>query len=69
MLRPEQLLDQRTAERDEALEAGDREREALRAAGRSLRATEERHNLIIQAVAEGIYDWNIETDALWVSPA
>jgi PAS domain S-box-containing protein len=34
----------------------------------SLRASEERYALVAQAVAEGIYDWNIETNALYVSP-
>jgi PAS domain S-box-containing protein len=34
----------------------------------SLRASEERYSLVAEAVAEGIYDWNIETNALYVSP-
>src|SRR5580700_9092582 len=34
----------------------------------SLRASEERYALVTEAVAEGIYDWNIETNALYVSP-
>ena len=34
----------------------------------ALRANEERHALVTQAVAEGIYDWDIDTNALWVSP-
>jgi len=34
----------------------------------SLRASEERYSLVVQAVAEGIYDWNIKTNALYVSP-
>jgi PAS domain S-box-containing protein len=34
----------------------------------SLRASEERYSLVAEAVAEGIYDWNIETNALFVSP-
>jgi PAS domain S-box-containing protein len=33
-----------------------------------LRASEERYSLVAEAVAEGIYDWNIETNALYVSP-
>src|SRR5438552_2774909 len=33
-----------------------------------LRASEERHSLIVQAVAEGIYEWDIEHNALWPSP-
>ena len=45
--------------------------EALRreaATAEALRANEERHALVTQAVAEGIYDWDIDTNALWVSP-
>ena len=33
----------------------------------SLRDNEERYSLVTQAVAEGIYDWNIADNALWVS--
>ena len=33
----------------------------------SLRESEERHALVSQAVAEGIYDWNIELNSLFVS--
>src|ERR1051325_2818669 len=33
----------------------------------SLRENEERYALVTQAVAEGIYDWNISDNALWVS--
>src|SRR5437016_5423435 len=29
--------------------------------------SEQRHALVSQAVAEGIYDWDIERNALWVS--
>jgi PAS domain S-box-containing protein len=35
---------------------------------RSLRESEERYALISEAVAEGIYDWNIELNSLFVSP-
>jgi PAS domain S-box-containing protein len=35
---------------------------------RSLRETEERYALFSEAVAEGIYDWNIEQNSLFVSP-
>jgi PAS domain S-box-containing protein len=38
------------------------------ATANALRANEARHALVTQAVAEGIYDWDIETNALWVSP-
>src|ERR1051325_4359093 len=38
------------------------------ATAEALRANEERHALVTQAVAEGIYDWDIDTNALWVSP-
>jgi PAS domain S-box-containing protein len=41
---------------------------AARRLEQSLRASEERYALVAQAVAEGIYDWNIETNALYVSP-
>jgi PAS domain S-box-containing protein len=34
----------------------------------SLRASEERYAVVAEAVAEGIYDWNIKTNALYVSP-
>ena len=32
-----------------------------------LRIKDERYGLVTQAVAEGIYEWEIETNALWVS--
>jgi PAS domain S-box-containing protein len=35
---------------------------------RSLRETEQRYALASQAIAEGIYDWNIEHNTLFVSP-
>jgi len=34
----------------------------------ALRENEERHALVIQAVAEGIYEWSIQSNSLWVSP-
>jgi hypothetical protein len=34
----------------------------------TLRTNEERYALVSQAVAEGVYDWDIENNALWVSP-
>jgi len=57
----ERQLDERTAERDEQTQELAR-REA------ELRASEERYGLVIQAVAEGIYEWDIERNALWPSP-
>jgi PAS domain S-box-containing protein len=33
----------------------------------ALRESEERHGLVNQAVAEGIYEWDIERNLLWVS--
>jgi PAS domain S-box-containing protein len=33
-----------------------------------LRESDERYGLVNQAVAEGIYEWDIERNALWVSP-
>src|ERR1051326_281718 len=38
------------------------------ATAEALRSNEERQALVTQAVAEGIYDWDIDTNALWVSP-
>ena len=54
-------LDARTAERDEQTQELAR-REA------ELRASEERYGLVSQAVAEGIYEWDIERNVLWPSP-
>ncbi len=45
--------------------AGDRNRRS--GAGRSSRIDEERYQLVCQAVAEGIYEWSVETNALSVS--
>ena len=35
---------------------------------RSPRESEERYGLVTEAVGEGIYDWNIELNTLFVSP-
>src|ERR1700731_5014613 len=35
---------------------------------RSLRENEERYALVSEAVAEGIYDWNLKQNSLFVSP-
>ena len=35
---------------------------------RSLRESEERYALVSEAVAEGIYDWNVKLNSLFVSP-
>src|SRR5258707_797953 len=43
-------------------------RRELEARDAALRANEERYALVSQAVAEGVYDWDIEHNALWVSP-
>ena len=64
---PRQIIAELRRERDEALAREAATAEALRAAETSLRAAEERHALVIQAVAEGIYDWNIADNRLWVS--
>src|ERR1051326_9227307 len=65
-------LDDRIAElRRTNVELHQRLDEALgreAATAEALRANEERHALVPQAVAEGIYDWDIDTNALWVSP-
>jgi len=34
----------------------------------ALRENEERYALVTQAVAEGIYEWDIQTNSLWISP-
>ena len=49
----------------------ERDRNAATAARRleqSLRESEERYALVSEAVAEGIYDWNIKLNSLFVSP-
>jgi len=51
---PRQIIAELRRERDEALAREVAIAEALRAAETSLRAAEERHALVIQAVAEGI---------------
>ena len=61
-------LDARTAERDAALARETAAAVLLQNANNSVRASEERHSLVTQAVAEGIYDWDIARNALWVSP-
>ena len=52
---------------DEALDREAATAEALQVVNNGLLANEERHSLVTQAVAEGIYDWDIGTNALWVS--
>ena len=64
---PRKIIAELRRERDGALAREAATAEALRAAETSLRATEERHALVIEAVAEGIYDWNIADNRLWVS--
>src|SRR5438270_472940 len=39
-----------------------------KATERALRDNQERYSLVSQAVAEGIYDWNVEENTLFVSP-
>ena len=63
---PRQIIAELRRERDEALAREVAIAETLRAAETSLRATEERHALVIEAVAEGINDWNIADNRLWV---
>jgi PAS domain S-box-containing protein len=48
--------------------AGEKDKTAARRLERSLRESEERYALVSEAVAEGIYDWNIEQNSLFVSP-
>jgi PAS domain S-box-containing protein len=48
--------------------AADEDVAVARRLEQSLRASEERYALVAEAVAEGIYDWNIKTNALYVSP-
>jgi PAS domain S-box-containing protein len=52
---------------DEALDREAATADALQVVNNGLLANEERHSLVTQAVAEGIYDWDIGTNALWVS--
>jgi PAS domain S-box-containing protein len=51
-----------------SLSATDEDVAVARRLEQSLRASEERYALVAEAVAEGIYDWNIKTNALYVSP-
>ncbi|MCL5778086.1 PAS-domain containing protein [Limibaculum sp. FT325] len=43
------------------------DRTAERLAERALRASEERHALVTRATSDGIYDWNVADDVLYVS--
>ena len=52
---------------DEALDGEAATAEAWQVVNNGLLANEERHSLVTQAIAEGIYDWDIGTNALWVS--
>jgi PAS domain-containing protein len=58
---PQQIIAELRRELDDAHRALD-ERVA------ALQRNEERYALVSQAVAEGVYDWDIENNALWVSP-
>jgi PAS domain S-box-containing protein len=51
--------------RDTATECGDEEIESLK---RRLAESEERLSLITEATSDGVYEWDIETDDLTVSP-
>jgi PAS domain S-box-containing protein len=46
----------------------DRDASASRKAERALRESEERWQLAIAGSNEGVWDWNIETGAVWLSP-
>jgi PAS domain S-box-containing protein len=48
--------------------AGQKDLTEARRLERALRESEERYALVSNAVAEGIYDWNIEQNSLFVSP-
>jgi PAS domain S-box-containing protein len=48
--------------------AGKKDETEARRLEQSLRESEERYALVSEAVAEGIYDWNIEQNSLFVSP-
>ena len=61
MTDPQQIIAELRRELDDAHRALD-ERVA------ALQRNEERYALVSQAVAEGVYDWDIENNALWVSP-
>ena len=45
-----------------------REVTALKLAGKELRKSEERLDLALRATQEGIWDWDMETNAVWYSP-
>ena len=58
----------KTARRRSSSAAAQRDVTEARRLKQSLRASEQRYALVSQAVAEGIYDWNIELNSLFVSP-
>jgi two-component system, NtrC family, sensor kinase len=57
-----------TRKRRDKAAADQKEMTEARRLEQSLRESEERYALVSKAVAEGIYDWNIELDSLFVSP-
>ncbi|HEV8679953.1 MAG TPA: GAF domain-containing protein, partial [Stellaceae bacterium] len=57
-----------TAELRKAGEQQTASAEALARRDAELQLSDERYALVTQAVAEGIYDWDIIRNALWVSP-
>jgi len=58
----------KTARRRSSSAAAQRDMTEAQRLEQSLRASEERYALVSEAVAEGIYDWNIELNSLFVSP-
>lgn len=58
----------RTVRGSTSSSATDEDEAVVRRLEQSLQASEERYALVAEAVAEGIYDWDIKTNALYVSP-
>jgi PAS domain S-box-containing protein len=59
------MLDQAAADPQQIIADLQRKLDARTA---ELEENKERYALVSQAVAEGIYDWDVATNALWVSP-
>ncbi|MEG4858947.1 PAS domain-containing protein [Microcoleus sp. K1-B6] len=58
-------LEQKVAERTQALEQEMRDRQQIQ---ETLRQSEERYQLTLESVNEGIWDWRIQTNAIYFSP-
>jgi len=58
-------LEQKVAERTQALDQEMRDRQQIQ---ETLRQSEERYQLTLESVNEGIWDWRIKTNAIYFSP-